>query len=1012
MHKKKLNNLIITALVSFSVIPILVVGLLSLKDARELGNTAIVDATEMGMTAVQQSREALTDMAAQQLHAHAVTLSQRLNESIDTRSNDIIALSHETIDENIYRRFVELHMGIVHDPADVRSSDVEPYPDKTQMLPVYKSVYVISPEGEIVVGLDEFDDGTNTFRIVKKGASVSGLFPQGNISNNTMLQIYNRIVTGPNKFRDKILTASVNAEAIDDARNSNLLVETLDHSDNVKRLTDARIRCGTPIFHNNDFAGVLVVDIDWLHIMKLVNDFKFGKFGYAYLQEITGETRDLKQDSPDLSMSNVLPDGRTIENGEYLKHVNMALIIAHPQHNYVGWMDFTALGIPNLTNLSSLQNSLLSGVYKYMYDNKPHLTVYTPVTFRSNKLSYMNNWSVAATIPVYEIIMPAIKNEEQIKSKIDLATAKIKTRTESLGSENAFILTTILVAAISFVIALMVSKQLQSQARLELENATLEANNTQLEQSVHDREAAEKVARSERDKAQQYLDVAGVVLLALNNEGCVQMINRKGIEVLGYPEAYIRGRDWVENFIPEQNRATIRGFFQQMMEGKVQRNHTESRIITSTGEEKIISWVNIVLHDGAGQITGTLSSGEDITDKKKVELEKQIMEQKAMVTSRLATVGEMASGIAHEINNPLTAVIGFSELLVQRDIPAELKSDIKIIHEGASRVSLIISRLLAFARQQKPRRDFVNINDVITTTIDLRKYHLKTDNIEIVTHLDPQLKVTLADAGQIQQVFLNLILNAEHAMTEFHGEGTLTVQSSCAGPMLRFSVKDDGPGIPEDVLPKIFDPFFTTKDVGKGTGLGLSICHGIISEHNGRIYTNSQMGAGTEFIIELPVVTNEPEQKVKDIRLAVSHGIGGNILIVDDEPHVRQYLANLLTNNGFLSHNAPDAATALTLLKTNKFDVFLLDYKMPGMTGIELLGQIKQIDKRAVYKTILLTGDVMNVDIQDFIKSNELLVLTKPLSSEELVAAVQRIVIEGKSDIMAAIESGHINKNS
>ncbi len=1006
MQTRRFNNLIITALVSMSVIPILVVGLLGLKEARELGQSAIADATEMGLTASQQSREALTDLAAQQLLAHTVTLSQRLNESLDTRTSDIIALSREPVDENIYRRFLELHIGTVHDPTDIRSSDVEPHPAQTISRPVYKSIYVINRRGEVIVGLPVRDDTSRRIHYIDQTNQAS---VRGDITDNADLaiqQIFERIMLNPSEYRDKLLIAKINTSAADGTeRNSNLLASKLANDDYVNRLTNASIRCGTAIFNNGAFAGVLVVDFDWLHIMKLVNDFKFGKFGYAYLQEITGEIADLKQDSTDLYRSNILPNGRIVENGDYLKDVVKGLIIAHPQHNYVGWMDFTTTGIPNLTNLSALQNTLNSGVYKYSYDNRPQLTVYAPVIFNRERLINMNNWSVATTIPVYEIILPALKTEEHIKSKIDLAAAKIKTSTESMGLENAFIFTTILVATISFIIALMISKRLQLQARLEIENVALESNNFKLEQAAAELRAAEERTRQERDRAQQYLDVAGVILLALDKEGKVQMINKKGAELLGYPEDHILGRNWARQFIPEPDRKKALHLFEQMMEGKASSNDAEYGVITSTEEERIISWHHIALHDITGKIYGTLSSGEDITDKKKAEAEKQAMEQKAMVTSRLATVGEMASGIAHEINNPLTAVIGFSEMLKQRNIPDEIKAEINIIHQGATRVSNIISRLLAFARQQKPRRDPVNINDVITTTIELRKYNLENANIEIITQLDPSIQLAVADAGQLQQVFLNLILNAEHAMTEYQGRGKLTIRSEQFDHQLRLTIADDGPGIPPDVLPRIFDPFFTTKEVGKGTGLGLSICHTIIEEHNGSISVNSRVGEGTEFIIELPVVMSKPIKDRDNLIITHRQDFSGNILIVDDDPYVRQYLSHLLTNRGFSSHSAPDAATALTLLKTHKFDAFLLDYKMPGMTGIELLGKIKQMDRRAINKTVLLTGDVMNMDIQDFIKTEELLVLTKPLSSEELLAAIQRIVWESKTNTLSLLEA-------
>ncbi len=256
------------------------------------------------------------------------------------------------------------------------------------------------------------------------------------------------------------------------------------------------------------------------------------------------------------------------------------------------------------------------------------------------------------------------------------------------------------------------------------------------------------------------------------------------------------------------------------------------------------------------KISSAIGIITDITERKQAEeRERQLLEELTM-TSRLASVGEMAAGIAHEINNPLTGVLGFSSLLLQKDLPDDVRKDLNIIYEGARRVASITRRMLTFARQQKQEKASVDINDIIETTLEMRAYALDLSNINLVKQLEHDLPKITADAGQLQQVFLNIILNAETEMEANKG-GNLLVKTGKVDDTIRISFKDDGSGIPKENLDKVFDPFFTTREVGRGVGLGLSVSHGIVSQHGGRIYAESQPGKGTTFVVELPIVIKD-----------------------------------------------------------------------------------------------------------------------------------------------------------
>jgi PAS domain S-box-containing protein len=259
------------------------------------------------------------------------------------------------------------------------------------------------------------------------------------------------------------------------------------------------------------------------------------------------------------------------------------------------------------------------------------------------------------------------------------------------------------------------------------------------------------------------------------------------------------------------------------------------------------------IFDDKGAITGIVHVARDITEHKR-------QEEQLMMADRLASIGELAAGTAHELNNPLTSVIGFSRLLMEKDVSDDIREDLGIICSEAQRATEVVKQLLQFARRHTPLEQLNQINSVIEHVLRLRAYEQKAHNIEVRRDLAPALPEIMVDYFQMQQVLLNIIINAEQSMVEANEGGTLTIATRRRNSTVVISVTDDGLGISQEHLGQIFNPFFTTKKAGKGTGLGLSICQRIVAEHSGQIYARSRPGEGATFHVELPINGARPSK--------------------------------------------------------------------------------------------------------------------------------------------------------
>jgi PAS domain S-box-containing protein len=373
----------------------------------------------------------------------------------------------------------------------------------------------------------------------------------------------------------------------------------------------------------------------------------------------------------------------------------------------------------------------------------------------------------------------------------------------------------------------------------------------------------------------------------------------------------------------------------------------------------------------------------DITRRKRTE---DMLRQ----SQKLAEMGSLLAGVAHELNNPLSVVLGYASLLretVKEGPVAEAAADIA---KAAERCARIVKNFLALARQQPPERRQRDLNQIVREAGELLAYHLRVENVEVRLELAPDLPLLWCDPHQLHQVLVNLITNAYQAMRESPGPRRLTLATQYEGTRERVAleVADTGPGIPPEIQARIFEPFFTTKPSGQGTGLGLSLCLGIIENHGGTIRITSTLGEGVVFRIELPLGTPAVEREARAPEAQRISG-GKRILVVDDEPQVAALLVRMLALNGHQVETAATGAAALDKLRTQAYDLILSDMKMPELDGPGLYRALEQQQPELCRRFVFFTGDILSPGTRQFLEETGAPSLSKPFTLEEVRRVVQ-----------------------
>ncbi len=381
----------------------------------------------------------------------------------------------------------------------------------------------------------------------------------------------------------------------------------------------------------------------------------------------------------------------------------------------------------------------------------------------------------------------------------------------------------------------------------------------------------------------------------------------------------------------------------------------------------------------------------DVSERKRMDDQSRDLYQQLLQAEKMAALGQTISGVAHELNNPLATILSWAERLAEKIGDPTLRRGVDVILGEADRAARIVRNLLTFARKRQSTRTMIDLNQVVLETLALRSYEQRLSNIEVVTALASGLPQVFADAHQIQQVLLNLVINAEQAMVSSHGRGAMVIRTwhDEERDAVALEVSDDGPGVPEEAKTKIFDPFFTTKEVGKGTGLGLTVAYAIVQEHGGRIRVEAPP-RGAAFVVELPISGEPPTSRVRPGAPSMEAVKGAAVLLVEDELALAAAVREALTDAGLNVDHAGDGEEALARVRQKTYDAVICDLKMPRVDGMTLYRAIAAATPALARRVIFVTGDVAGTDAERFLDDTGCRWLAKPFRLGDLLRARPR----------------------
>ncbi len=490
-------------------------------------------------------------------------------------------------------------------------------------------------------------------------------------------------------------------------------------------------------------------------------------------------------------------------------------------------------------------------------------------------------------------------------------------------------------------------------------------------------EALLSKARQSEELYRDLFELSGVPMLVYGRDGVIEMVNRAFELLTGYERDELLGNTSVFDLMEPGERARLYEIHRRYWAGEKRLDQMhEIRAMMKDGETRFLE---AMLH--------RMPSRESVTAVLIDRTEPRQLQRQLIQSEKAAALGQLVSGVAHELNNPLTTILGYAQLLQDDDNP-EVADEAALIEREARRSQRIIEGLLSFARERAVRFTPTDVNEAVLEAVRIPEYAMKVDDIDLSLDLAPDLPITSADPHQLVQVFLNIINNAHFAMRGTGGR--LSIATRLVEGVIEVEISDSGPGMAEAEARRAFDPFFTTKDVNEGTGMGLSVSEGIVRRHNGSIELQTAPGEGATFIVRLPVRTagegeEEPEAPAPIPVAPV------RVLVVDDERPLLDLVYKALTALGHTVDTAASARRALSLLEENTYDVILSDLRMPGMSGTDFHRRVLERWPELADSFVIVTGDTMALETSALLKRSDVRVMRKPFTLEQLRALVSDV---------------------
>lgn len=507
---------------------------------------------------------------------------------------------------------------------------------------------------------------------------------------------------------------------------------------------------------------------------------------------------------------------------------------------------------------------------------------------------------------------------------------------------------------------------------------------------ITERREIEKRLHQEQEFVRRLIAGFPDMIGVFDREGKFTYISQRVQDVLGSPPEEFIEQKFGGRAHPD-DRPRLAAMFQALLSGEAPQAQVEYRAQHLDGSWRTLRASAGPLFDAEGIITGVVASVRDVTETKQFELQ---LAQKEKFTS----MGQMMAGAAHELNNPLTAILGVSDLLRERATDDATRRQVEIVLQQARRAAGIVQNLLAFSRPTVLGRSKVQLNELVRRALQYQETSLRQKNIIVQFEAPANMPAIEGDAKLLTQVFLNIITNAEQAIAGARDHGALKISLAHFAGNLIATFSDDGPGISPENVGKIFDPFFTTKRPGGGTGLGLTICLAITKEHGGRIEVQSSPASGSTFRVILPVSVDDPPQAPKPAVNTISGQhpsaplYARTALIVDDEDSIREIVQEGLSARGMKVEGAASAEEALAHFAANNYDVVLCDFNLPGISGDQLFEQLRAKSNFSAPPFVFMTGDLLDPAIIAAFGEKGAHVMQKPFHVAALASLLSEIL--------------------